>query len=1094
MSFPRAKITRFNETTRCGPGVGAYDPVPKDSKRTLTSEVAERFRGSNESLGSAPGSSFKVPRTPMHLPRDKLCSKMTELLQQLEDRDRLIAQLQLSIKKLTTNIGKLEGILCNMQTKAQKGLRDAKNATHVKLTGPPGATANEFSEGTILEEAADCSKEIRLSKDTEELRAEVFTMMKGLQDEQDTASAGSSQEMLHQLHRLSKELLLLKDEKEYIQRHQKHLLEHVSAWQTEQTTAVQQHTEVAKKLHRDLEEAKRTISELRDMLNLKDEKISKLEGMVRHEVAEHSEDSAINLQLEAHLVTLMEHKACLESELAVVKAELEDSAVDRATAENVFLQAHSLNEELEAKLLSASEKEDGLIAQVKKLEAQVAQLQIEGEELKKQVSLCNETASSLFTERNRLKNEVDVLNRQKLVLAEQVDELKAQKHFLDDKVDFEKDRADLALQAVQEAQAKPMDTAMKLQSALAELQSVRVQHASLAELHQREQAQKLATECFMSELQVSNMTLEDELSNQLKAFSKLQASQVETLAALQQATKKQIDTEASLRSTLDELQSLKAEHTTLADVHQSVITQKLAIEGGLDKTNAELSALQDRYAEISSELEAVQARNATLQDQLANKLEALSELRVSQLATQEALQDVKDNQVGTSMKLESMLDKLQSLKAEHTTLADDHRGFMMQKLAIEGSLDKTNAELSALQDRYAAISSELEGVQARNATLQDQLADKLEAFSELQASQLGTSSDFAALQKCYATVSCELDAIVASNAVLEAQLVDRSEALSELQLSHSETVQALKGGIDKQVDTAAKLQGTLDELKSIKSRHASLVEVNEVQNLLKIAIESSLNKTKSELLVLQDNYASAMIKLETAELSKSALEDQLTDTLQTLSELQASQGGTLQALQEAQDKQRNTRQTELSALQESHAATALELKTAQASNVDLQSQLASKLNMISELQLSQERNLKALQDAQEKQTDATRKLESSLYDLWSLQAEHAALAAMYKNFLKEVLYLVLFFFFLCFFACRWRCNYELLLARVAPFQEQLELYEIEKNLLEQKNQTTEARLSELNKTFSQIMGHQNHKQKIHYLSKVMDERKQYNEV
>ncbi|KAM7290793.1 hyaluronan-mediated motility receptor-like [Ixodes scapularis] len=79
----------------------------------------------------------------------------------------------------------------------------------------------------------------------------------------------------------------------------------------------------------------------------------------------------------------------------------------------------------------------------------------------------------------------------------------------------------------------------------------------------------------------------------------------------------------------------------------------------------------------------------------------------------------------------------------------------------------------------------------------------------------------------------------------------------------------------------------------------------------------------------------------------------------------------------------------------------------------------------------------------------------------------------------------------CAEAQRWKNDYELLQARVAPFQLQLELYDVERRHLAERNQATESELSKLHHKFSELMGHQNHKQKIHYLTKVTEERQHY---
>ncbi|KAH6943873.1 hypothetical protein HPB50_000204 [Hyalomma asiaticum] len=77
---------------------------------------------------------------------------------------------------------------------------------------------------------------------------------------------------------------------------------------------------------------------------------------------------------------------------------------------------------------------------------------------------------------------------------------------------------------------------------------------------------------------------------------------------------------------------------------------------------------------------------------------------------------------------------------------------------------------------------------------------------------------------------------------------------------------------------------------------------------------------------------------------------------------------------------------------------------------------------------------------------------------------------------------------------RWKASFEALQMRVAPFQEQLELYEMEKKLLEKRNEATESELSKLHKKVSEVMGHQNHRQKIHYLSNLLKERHEFKQA
>merc|ERR1712228_228657 len=73
-------------------------------------------------------------------------------------------------------------------------------------------------------------------------------------------------------------------------------------------------------------------------------------------------------------------------------------------------------------------------------------------------------------------------------------------------------------------------------------------------------------------------------------------------------------------------------------------------------------------------------------------------------------------------------------------------------------------------------------------------------------------------------------------------------------------------------------------------------------------------------------------------------------------------------------------------------------------------------------------------------------------------------------------------------ASAWQSKFEELTELVAPFKTQLEQYGVEREtLMEQKN-TTQKELDRLADDFAKHMGHQNHKQKIHHLVTLKEEK------
>ena len=66
----------------------------------------------------------------------------------------------------------------------------------------------------------------------------------------------------------------------------------------------------------------------------------------------------------------------------------------------------------------------------------------------------------------------------------------------------------------------------------------------------------------------------------------------------------------------------------------------------------------------------------------------------------------------------------------------------------------------------------------------------------------------------------------------------------------------------------------------------------------------------------------------------------------------------------------------------------------------------------------------------------------------------------------------------------WKQKYEILYERILPFEKQLEAYEAEKQALLGISQNAQLEVEKLNRDYAKLFGHQNHKQKIHYVEKI----------
>jgi hyaluronan-mediated motility receptor len=69
----------------------------------------------------------------------------------------------------------------------------------------------------------------------------------------------------------------------------------------------------------------------------------------------------------------------------------------------------------------------------------------------------------------------------------------------------------------------------------------------------------------------------------------------------------------------------------------------------------------------------------------------------------------------------------------------------------------------------------------------------------------------------------------------------------------------------------------------------------------------------------------------------------------------------------------------------------------------------------------------------------------------------------------------------------WEKCYKEVELLIGPFREQLEAFDAERQALELKKETAEGEMRELGLRYAEILGHQNHKQKIKHVIKLKEQ-------
>ncbi|XP_077503544.1 uncharacterized protein LOC144113996 isoform X2 [Amblyomma americanum] len=557
-----------------------------------------------------------------------------------------------------------------------------------------------------------------------------------------------------------------------------------------------------------------------------------------------------------------------------------------------------------------------------------------------------------------------------------------------------------------------------------------------------------------------------------------------------------------------EVKALKNHHEDLEGKHAKLIEQAVNHEN-------EKSKLQKKFNEIMTEKEALmenvkrlQAENCRLEcaySSIALRCEEiesqLDEVSCEDACLRSLLHDRGNEILVLEQHKQDLLEKLGEFESVISTMVDAEQELSSRLSDLE-SLHSRNKELSSmkmnLEQELKMVKDALHALEDEKRMTERDLTKLLEDKSVLQESNQSYLAKHAQLEKELFKTKHELEVCQSEAKHLSGENCRLTKELSAVISSHEATV--LKNReLEKSLDGVSKEKNTMEEhLESVtdalKTVEASLNQVNAEHLKLrheKACLEEEvcvirgrneeLNASKTSL---QMQLSGALAQLSAAERCKQQLQEELALTEEAkheaikdalhkdkaLKSLESQNNNLAKALLE-QQKLCSKLEMELVSLQD--AADLL-----QARNEELQfSTDASKLQFsVAERRANKYKLVCSELDLQKRDLcDQIKQLSEELTELRDGQV--AGLTEQLKDKTVE--------------AEKWKFNFEALQLRVAPFQGQLELYEMEKELLERRNEATESELTKLHRKVSEMMGHQNHRQKIHYLSNLLKERNEY---
>ncbi|XP_049511923.1 hyaluronan mediated motility receptor-like isoform X10 [Dermacentor silvarum] len=634
--------------------------------------------------------------------------------------------------------------------------------------------------------------------------------------------------------------------------------------------------------------------------------------------------------------------------------------------------------------------------------------------------------------------------------------------------------------------------------------------AKCRELHHKLVCQK--KENTAKDTQIEQLVLENEvLQNKAQSLAdcneELNAVLDRVKAAKHELEEKVAETCKENSSLKASIEDLEAKHTEL---HHELVCQKkentakgtqieqLVLENEMLQNKAQ--SLADCKQELNAILERVIAEKHELEEKVAETCKENSSLKAS-IENLEA-------------KHTELHQELVSQKKENTA-----KGTQIEQLVLENevlqnkaqSLADCKQELIALNDALTQVKLEKEEGEKRVAELHMEKTAIERSLEDLASKYHKLHHEAMQYQEEKVILYMRMDEVVKQNEVLKANVQILEGLKSKWEQQHlllTDCIEDLQFKLDKAHCEEAELKSSVALLNREISNHEQLK-----QDMLKELVDfGDILTLKTSL---EERLASALVEVDSLHSSNkefakktSALEDANRVAQDNISELLKEKKQLEESIQSCHEI-RNGIEVKLSDAtrnlniwKEKAEVLSCENRRRDEELADCAQQLkaavlrADKYKCVCSELDRQKRELRdQLKQLSEELTQVKDEMQvaAEFYEMmvsrlsWWLSLEHF-LSSNWDIHARQVNNLTEQLNSTAADAERWKTSFEALQMRVSPFQEQLELYELEKQLLERRNEATESELSKLHEKVSKMMGHQNHKQKIRYLSNLLKER------
>ncbi|XP_077984603.1 uncharacterized protein LOC144439206 [Glandiceps talaboti] len=601
----------------------------------------------------------------------------------------------------------------------------------------------------------------------------------------------------------------------------------------------------------------------------------------------------------------------------------------------------------------------------------------------------------------------------------------------------------------------------------------------------------------------------------------------------------------------DAVAELEAKEKEIAELQMKFDFQIRSLHADLEESRSNITALQDTNAALEQSKQETMAHCEEVEHEVTMLQSLADQLRSENLSLQQTMADQEHNNVTLQTEIVALQETTQEKITElQESLEGKLKSEILKKDELQQKLGETEEILSdmttentQLNQERVSLNQQVNTLQARMSQLTIESTDKDKTIVDLQHQVETNKDDLAEEQKKVDEEKAKTADVKEQLEICEQTMTSNLRVLSEKYQSMEDTLATVETDYRKKVDQLTSelhtTKGSLNEVQLecelLRKSGVDLIDQLTSEKEKKETYLEDLNKLKEESSATQskrnEELKQARADLERLYKKGEAQEERIGELEATTSsqqqqlfhlenELKSKQERVNKLLELSEDLSSNLKQSETAGLKLSQLTHEFDSykKTSTSEQQNLKETLEDankatqeaeeKVKMIEnemkkQMQDNEEKNKKTMEEfgrrlieTQKKLTrredefqtykeEAETKLNSALEELQRQQEEfrnvvtelEGQVSSTDETEVEEIKEEVI----------RWKTLFEELQKKAQPFQEQLDSFEMEKNLLLSQNNKAQNEVHKLSTQYAKLLGHQNQKQKIQHILKIKEE-------